>query len=373
MWLVIVLFVLILCAGFYERLHLKRLSEKVELRILVNGTRGKSSTARMLIAALNGCGIKTFGKTTGSEACFIFPDLSEEPVPRKRGIRMVHEHTLLFEKAVKCNSQAVVCECMAIREESQRLIGETLVRPSITIITNARVDHVDQMGDTEESTAEVLCKCVGQSKDVYTADSVVATCLKTCCSAASIHLSGPLRDDLRSELKRFTFPVYEENLCLVLDVCKSLGLDEGKVLGSVIDAVPDSGMTGQTEVDGHTVINGFASNDPKSATLLFDGLDPESVTVIYNNRSDREFRLPIFRTLLTEMKITDLVVIGDNIVKCRRFFSRALGEDSVRSVRMNDVSGGFIGSCRKNIVCMGNIKGAGERMLEILQKPADGE
>ena len=372
MWLVIVLFVLILCAGFYERLHLKRLSDKVELRILVNGTRGKSSTARMLIAALNGCGIKTFGKTTGSEARFIFPDLSEEPVPRKRGIRMVHEHTLLFEKAVKCDAKAVVCECMAIREESQRLIGETLVRPSITIITNARVDHVDQMGDTEESTAEVLCKCVGPSKDVYTADPVVATCLKK-CSSANIHLSGPLSDNLRPELKRFTFPVYEENLSLVIDVCRSLGLDEGKVLASVIDAVPDSGMTGQTEVDGHTVINGFASNDPKSAKLLFDGLDPESVTVIYNNRSDREFRLPIFRTLLTEMKITDLVVIGDNIVKCRRFFSRALGEDSVRSVRMNDVSGGFIGTCRKNIVCMGNIKGAGERMLEILQKPADGE
>ena len=372
MWLVIVLFVLIICAGFYEHLHLKRLSDKVELRILVNGTRGKSSTARMLIAALNGCGIRTSGKTTGSEARFIFPDLTEEPVPRKRGIRMVREHTLLFEKAVKNNSQAIVCECMAIREESQRLIGETLVRPSITIITNARVDHVDQMGDTEESTAEVLCKCIGPSKDVYTADKTVADCLKT-KSSVNIHLAKSLDDNLRPELKRFTFPVYEENLAIVLDVCRDLGLDERKVLESVVDAVPDSGMTGQIEVDGHIIINGFASNDPKSARLLFDGLDPEDVTVIYNNRSDREFRLPIFRTLLAEMKISDLVVIGDNSAKCRRFFSRALGEGSVRTVHMKDVSGNFIKTCRKSIVCMGNIKGAGERMLEILQKPAHGE
>ena len=372
MWLVIVLFVLILCAGIYENTHLKRLSDKIELRILVNGTRGKSSTARMLIAALNGCGIRTFGKTTGSEARFIFPDLTEEPVPRKRGVRMVREHTLLFDKAVKCNAKAVVCECMAIREESQHLIGESLVRPSITIITNARVDHVDQMGDTEESTAEVLCKCVGPSRDIYTADKTVEECLKA-NGKDRIHMVGPLSEELRPELERFSFPVYEENLSLVFAVCRDLGLEETKVLDSVIDAVPDNGMTGHTEVCGHTIINGFASNDPKSARALFDGLDPDDVTVIYNNRSDRGFRLPIFRDLFAELEISDLIVIGDNTGKCRRFFSRRVKACSVRTANLNDVTSGFIKECRKNIVCMGNIKGAGERMLETLKKPADGE
>ena len=372
MWLVIVLFILILCAGVYESTRLKRLSDKVELRILVNGTRGKSSTARMLIAALNGCGIRTFGKTTGSAARFIFPDLSEEPVPRKHGVRLVREHTILFDKAVRCNARAVVCECMAIREESQVLVGSRLVRPSITIITNARVDHVDQMGDTEESTAQVLCRCIGPSKDVYTADSNILSCLAG-GNGVRIHESGRLREELRPVLQRFSFPVYEENLALVLDVCRDLGLDEEKVIDSVIDAVPDFGMTGQTQARGHNIINGFASNDPKSARKLFDGLDISDVTVIYNNRADREFRLPIFRDLLADLGISDAVMIGDNAGKCRRLFTRALGEGSVRTVRLKDMTDGFWDSCRKNIVCMGNIKGAGERMLEILQKPADGE
>ncbi|MBR4477425.1 MAG: poly-gamma-glutamate synthase PgsB [Spirochaetales bacterium] len=371
-WLVIVLFMLILCAGVCESTRLKRLSDKVELRILVNGTRGKSSTARMLIAALNGCGIRTFGKTTGSAARFIFPDLTEEPVPRRHGVRLVREHTLLFDKAVRCNARAVVCECMAIREESQTVVGSRLVRPSITIITNARVDHVDQMGDTEESTAQVLCKCIGPSKDVYTADKNILSCIAA-DKTVRVHESGHLREELRPVLQRFSFPVYEENLALVLDVCRDLGLDEAKVIDSVIDAVPDFGMTGQTQARGHNLINGFASNDPKSARKLFDGLEPADVTVIYNNRADREFRLPIFRDLLADLGISDLVVIGDNAAKCRRFFSRSIKDGSVRTVRPKDMTDGFWDSCRKNIVCMGNIKGAGERVLDMLQQPADGE
>ncbi|MBP5163661.1 MAG: poly-gamma-glutamate synthase PgsB [Spirochaetales bacterium] len=371
-WLVIVLFILILCAGIYENTRLKRLSDKVELRILVNGTRGKSSTARMLIAALNGCGIRTFGKTTGSAARFIFPDLTEEPVPRRHGVRLVREHIILFDKAVKCDAGAVVCECMAIREESQVVVGSKLVRPSITVITNARVDHVDQMGDTEESTAQVLCRCIGPSKDVYTADRNIIGCLKS-DKNVRIHESGHVRDDLRPVLEEFSFPVYEENLAIVLDLCRDLGLDESKVVESVIGAVPDFGMTGPMQARGHDLINGFASNDPKSARKLFDGLDIGDVTIIYNNRADREFRLPIFRDLMADLGISDLVVIGDNAGKCRRIFSKVLKEGSVRTVRLKDMTDGFWDSCRKSIVCMGNIKGAGERMLEILRQPADGE
>ena len=360
MWLVLVLFITVLVLGIVENAVLKKRIERIPVRILVNGTRGKSSVTRMLVAALNGCGIRTFGKTTGSEARFILPDLSEEEVPRKKGIMMVREHSMLFKKAALQNCKAIVCECMAIREENQRLIGDKLFRPAITVITNARVDHVDQMGDTERETASVLCGSVGKSSDVFTSDSVVADVLKG--RDCKVHLVGPLAEEALPWLERFCFPVHAENLALVIEVCRSLGLKDEDVLNAVVKTVPDCGMTGDMEVDGHLVINGFASNDAASAGRLLEGLDMNEVTVIYNNRSDREFRLKMFAALFADAGVTDLTVIGDNVNKCRRCFAKVLGYEAVREgCGQSDAD---IGMSRRTVVCMGNIKGAGQALLQ---------
>ena len=87
----------------------------------------------------------------------------------------------------------------------------------------------------------------------------------------------------------------------------------------------------------------------------------KDVTVIYNNRSDREFRLKMFASLFSEAGVTDLVVIGDNVNKCRRYFSKVLGYEAVREgCSTPDAE---IGLSRRTIVCMGNIKGAGQAFI----------
>ena len=360
MWLVIVLFCAVLILGITENAILRRRIERIPDRILVNGTRGKSSTTRMILAALNGCGIKAFGKTTGSEARFILPDLTEEEIPRKTGPKMVLEHNIMLKKAIEHGCQAIVCECMAIREENQKIIGDKLFRPTIAVITNARVDHLDQMGETEEDTASVLCLSIGQASDVFTSDKAVMKELegRTC----NVHLVGPLAEEFRPCLENFSFPVHEDNLAIVLEVCRTLGLGDEGVLEAVLKTVPDLGMTGNTEVDGHLIVNGFASNDARSASALLEGLDMDEVTVIYNNRSDREFRLKMFAQLFADMKVSDLVIIGDNVNKCRRYFAKVLGFEAVREGSSEpDIE---IGLGRRVIVCMGNIKGAGQALLQ---------
>lgn len=359
MWLVLLLFILVLVLGIVENAVIRKRIESIPIRILVNGTRGKSSTARMLLAALNGCGIRTFGKTTGSEARFILPDLSEEEIIRRNGSRMVREHDLMLKKAIEHGCQAIVCECMAIREENQKVIGDKLVRPTITVITNARIDHVDQMGDTQEETAEVLCRSIGDS-EVFTSDSAVLDALKG--RKNKVHEVGPLAEEYAPYLEKFSFPVYAENLALVLEVCRALGLEDSSALEAVVKAVPDSGMRGNMEVDNHLVINGFASNDSASARVFFEGLSMDEVTVIYNNRSDREFRLKMFASLFKSVGVTDLVVIGENVNKCRRYFSKVLGLEAVREGCPEPDA--EIGLGRRNIVCMGNIKGAGQAFLK---------
>ena len=273
---------------------------------------------------------------------------------------MVQEHDIMFKKAIEHECQAVVCECMAIREESQQIIGDKLFRPTVTVITNARVDHVDQVGDTREETAEILCRSIGKSGYVFTCDPAVAEVLRG--KGCEVRVAEKLAEEYRPHLEKFGFSVHEENLALVLDVCRSLGLGDEDVLNAVVKAVPDSGMTSDMEIDGHLVVNGFASNDIVSARLLLEDLDMKDVTVIYNNRSDREFRLKMFRSLFAEAGVTDLTVIGDNVNKCRRYFAKALGSDAVREgCGKPDAD---IGMSRRTIVCMGNIKGAGQALLQ---------
>ena len=105
-----------------------------------------------------------------------------------------------------------------------------------------------------------------------------------------------------------------------------------------------------------------ASNDASSARHLLEGLDMNDVTVIYNNRSDREFRLKMFASLFAEAGVSDLTVIGDNVNKCRRYFAKVLGAGAVKEGCGHPDAD--IGMSRRIIVCMGNIKGAGQALLQ---------
>ncbi|HPG96753.1 MAG TPA: poly-gamma-glutamate synthase PgsB, partial [Rectinema sp.] len=54
--------------------HCRRL-KAVPIRILVNGTRGKSTVTRLIAAGLAAGGLRVYAKTTGSAARIILPDL----------------------------------------------------------------------------------------------------------------------------------------------------------------------------------------------------------------------------------------------------------------------------------------------------------
>ena len=65
-----------------KRTHDRRLAH-IEIRIQVNGIRGKSTVTRLLTGILQEAGYQTIGKTTGSAAKIIFPDGNEVPILRR--------------------------------------------------------------------------------------------------------------------------------------------------------------------------------------------------------------------------------------------------------------------------------------------------
>jgi len=79
---VALLIVLLAVYGFWEFRRHQRNIDKVPIRILVNGTRGKSSVTRLITGGLQAGGLRTLGKTTGTKPRYIYPDGSEIPIER---------------------------------------------------------------------------------------------------------------------------------------------------------------------------------------------------------------------------------------------------------------------------------------------------
>ena len=76
----------------------RRLLRAIPVRIHVAGTRGKSTTTRLIAAALRAGGRRVVAKTTGSEPRLILPDGRDEIWPR-RGPATIREQ---MRFALKC-------------------------------------------------------------------------------------------------------------------------------------------------------------------------------------------------------------------------------------------------------------------------------
>ena len=119
-------------------------------------------------------------------------------------------------------------------------------------------------------------------------------------------------------------------------------------------------------------INAFAANDLEStravweeASSILPGDAP--LAFVYNNRADREYRLPEFSNLpasLAAGRESLVFVIGENAAKAARRFAKAgVAAESLAPSRwepaelLRCVSGRFPGSCI--VFGAGNIKGPG--------------
>ena len=87
-----------LIAGVMEKWYHRRNLKGIPIRIMVNGTRGKTSVTRLIAAILREAGIRTWPKTTGTQAAWILPDGSEQEYRKKRPVN-IREQIPFIKKA----------------------------------------------------------------------------------------------------------------------------------------------------------------------------------------------------------------------------------------------------------------------------------
>ncbi|MBW7888153.1 MAG: poly-gamma-glutamate synthase PgsB [Bacteroidetes bacterium] len=375
--LVLTLFVAVLL--FVERFSLQRLLNNIPLRIHVNGTRGKSSVTEYLAIALRGSGKHPFAKITGVIPTQIFPNGRKNEIQR-RGTPRVQEQLRMIRRAVQERADSLVLECMSVAPEYQKIESQIL-QPHISLLTNIRDDHFEQMGKSDEEHVEALRSALREGSIVFTRDEEHFPQIQQYASDRKIKavLAPPLEEAFS---KRLPSSLHADNIALTLSVCEYLNIDKEqsfqKIIAENLELLPP---VIHFTINKKIVIfhNAFTINDVVSTNSFVENKLTASSEVkqfiVFNTRNDRPLRtqeLAIWMSHLTAEP--NFILCGNH----SRFAERELKKNNVNQTRITiwdritnkDVRNFLDKESTQNIIMfgVGNIADGGFKILRCVKE-----
>jgi len=296
------------------------LKQNSRYRILVTGSRGKSSLVRLLHCALNHCEIPTYARMTGVVPRELGPE-SDKTILRSAGAHVEEMRWWLNQLPADCSG--IVLENSAIAKDLQPLAGQWL-RPQVAILANILPDHQEVWGPTTDCAAMTLVAGIPKGCPVVIPDQLK---------------NHPL---LSSLLKRKGCPIIvaetqhcgssdfqQYNIQLALAALQSVGCEKNIALEGLERLKPDRFDFHVKYKDGVEFAMAFTANDVASTVGLFQSLSwrEEETLLVFNHRSDRIGRLNSFIDWINQSGWRDVMIIGD---KPRRLRSTA------RFLKIND-------------------------------------
>ncbi|MCE1179576.1 MAG: poly-gamma-glutamate synthase PgsB [Micrococcales bacterium] len=339
------------------------------MRVHVNGIRGKSSVTRLVAGVLREGGFVTVAKTTGSAARVIGPQGEETPI-RRLGAATINEQIDIVKEHVRQDVEALVIECMAVRPLYQQYSQDYMVRSDITVITNVREDHQEEMGETLEEIADSMSVTIPHGGILITAEDRphLRERLRRNAEARGSRMVYADASSVSDEdMRGFDYLQFKSNVAIGLAIADYLGISHERAVEGMWKSVPDVGVVRLKTYDilgkQITWVPMFAANDRESVILTLEQLSatfPPDATVvgILNNRTDRGRRAELFATMVPK----DINPFVDHIITMGAY------EDSVTSQM---VSGGYP---RERITNLGeSVSPSLEQILERIAALVPGE
>ena len=306
--------------GWAVSAHRSRI-DRLAVRVHVNGIRGKSTVTRLVAGVLREGGYVTVAKTTGSAARVIERRGEETPILR-RGAATINEQVDVVAGHVDPHVEALVIECMAVGPLYQQYSQDQMVRSDITIITNVREDHQEEMGESLEQIADSLALTIPRNGVLITAEDRPHLRERLRARAEErgsrlIYADPRGVDD--ADMRGFDYLQFKENVAIGLAVARLLGIRREVALQGMWKSVPDVGVVRLRWYDvlGKRIlwVPMFAANDRESVVRTFETLQAQfppgaPVIGILNNRRDRGRRAELF----AQMVPTDLSSYLDHVI-----------------------------------------------------------
>ena len=301
----------------------KRNVEKIPIRVNINGIRGKSTVTRLITSILTEAGYKTVGKTTGTAARMIywFQDDEDIIVRQPQGAN-IGEQLKVLQKAADLNAEALVCECMAVNPDYQKVFQFRMLEANIVVIVNVLEDHLDVMGPTLDQIAQAFGATIPYNGFLITIDCAYTNYFKQIAKERNTKVIIADNSKITDEyLAKFDYMIFPDNASLALAVGEALGIDEETCFKGMLNAHPDPGAMRITRIGDEnlncTFVNGFAANDPQSTVNIWERVkeleyNTEDPIVIMNCREDRDDRTEIFDSdVFPKIQTHTLVAIGE--------------------------------------------------------------
>ena len=274
------------------------------IKVLVTGSRGKSTIVRLLHTALVHAGFESHARITGVVPRHIMANGSRV-ILRSAGAHV--EEMRWWLNRLPDSAQAVVLENSAITPELQNLAGQWL-KPDVTVLSNTLADHQESWGPDQHHAAEVLVAGVPRAGRLvlpmgYRQDKrLMKLVSQRRCEAVFAEPASDIEPEYRAV-----------NLGLAIETIRQLGLAEDGAIKAMSEMPGDRYDFDVLDFDGAHLAMAFSANDICSTRSLFKSLQwPESGTrLIYNHRSDRPARLKSFIDWLKRPGWREVMIIGD--------------------------------------------------------------
>lgn len=355
----------------------------IPLRIHVNGTRGKSSVTRLVAAGLRAGGLRTFAKTTGTAPRIIDSDGKDRIIHRLRSAS-IGEQVRLMRFFAQEKPDAVVMECMAVHPQYQWISEQQMVKSHIGVITNARPDHLEEMGPTLDDVRLSLANTIPFNGKMIVGEIDILETITPVAKSRKTYLKAAVESTvMEDDLKDFTYLEHPQNVAVALDVCVEAGVDRKIALEGMKKVKPDLGALVVQKLDFGNgpilFINSMAANDPVSTLQIWNFVERrypvEGETCVYlNSREDRRSRTrQLLQLIYEDIKPDRSIVRGqkvDSMVKHVEYHSPQTSSKVIEETEsMNKTIIQFESLPKDSLLfAMGNQVGFGQELVDKLME-----
>jgi poly-gamma-glutamate synthase PgsB/CapB len=230
---------------------------------------------------------------------------------------------------------------MALQPAFQRA-EVSLLRPTIGVITNVRLDHEEVFGNSLLDIALALSNSVPARAILVTSAGDGVPVLTAAGDRRRTEVLAVDAEDLPDSITAgFSYVEHKENIALALMVCEKAGVPRDVALAGMRTCQGDVGALRIFTLsrDGKTLrfVNALAANDPQSTTILFDHLIAESTSqliLLVNTRADRPLRSRQLGRLLPTFQADHNIVTGDDATSVlRRALRAGVSPDRIEVVK----------------------------------------